>query len=241
MNTWQGAWFLAKDELKRTRWKHLITLIFIGYLALFLVPMFAEGLEEEDAFTLYWAVDFVTLTLLPCLGLMATQTIGIYWKTDSYTKKLAVWRTMPITIKQIVLGRVMLLIANGVTAQILFFILFYFAGRSINKSIELDTFILFALLWIGYSIASGIIYIYIETGYSGKFYFWFCMVVTFVFLGAMILYSLMLKHSLVLISYEAIDSGAWWISFIGIALAILAIYIGRQVMEKKLRSRSYTS
>lgn len=241
MNTWQGAWFLAKDELKRARWKHLVTLIFIGYLALFLIPMFEEGLEAKDAFSVYWALDFVTLTLLPSLGLMSTQGMGFYWKIDSYTKKLAIWRTMPISIKQIALGRVMLLLVNGVTAQIIFFIIFYFAGRSIISSIELDTYIPFALLWIGYSTASGIIYIYVETGYSGKVYFWFCMIITFVYLGTMIFYTFLLKQSLVLASFEAIGNGAWWISFIGIALAVLAIAIGRPIIEKKLRTRSYAS
>lgn len=241
MTTWQGAWYLAKEEFRRIKWRHLITIIFIGYLSIFLVPMFADSSEGEEMGMMYWAVDFVTLTLLPCLGLMATQSFGNYWKTDPYTKKLAAWRTMPIRLNQIVLGRILLLILNALPALVVFYIVFYFVGRTITPEIEAAGFIPFAILWIGYSIAAGIIYIYFEIGFSGKLYFWFCMIFTFGFLIGMIICSLLLKRSLVVESYRLCAEGGWWLALIGIVLAAAATYIGRPLLEKKLRTRSYSS
>lgn len=242
MNTRQGAWLLAKEEFKKIRWKHLITIIFIGYFTMFLVPMFTEALEEKDEMAMvYWSVDFIMVTLLPCLGLMSTQAWGNYWRTDSYTKKLAVWRTMPISVKQIVWGRLLLLITNAVPALILFFIIFYFAGRAASSSIVVETFVPFAIFWTGYSVAGSLIYIYFETGFSGKNYFWFCMCVTIGLLAAMVVSTWLLKSSFVLSSYTFIEDGGWWLALIGIAMAALAIIIIHPLMEKKLRTRSYIS
>lgn len=240
MSTWQGAWYLAKEELRRVRWKHLLTIFFIGYLLIFLVPMFADAREDNREFG-YWAMDFITVTLLPLLGMMSTQTTGFYWKMDSYTKKLAAWRTMPITIKQIVLGRMLLFLVNGLMAKIIFFIGYYLFARSLNVSLELIDFILYALFWTSYSVAVGIIYLFFETGFSGKKYFWFCTVASLVLLAGMLTYTYLSKNSLVLLSYEKIAEGQWWIAVIMMLLGIATFFIGRAVMEKKLRTRSYTS
>jgi hypothetical protein len=242
MKTWHGAWFLAKEELRRTRWKHLITIIFIGYLTMFLVPMFTDALEEKEKMDMiYWSMDFITLSLLPCLGLMSTQTMGYYWRTDSYTKKLASWRAMPIPIHQIVWGRLLLLMSNAVPALILFYIIFYFIGRSTSSSLEFKVFVLFAIFWIGYAIAGSIIFTYFETGFSGKFYFWFCMCVTFGLLAAMVVSTLLFKTSFVLLSYKFIEDGGWWLAVIGLAMAAAALIVVRPLMEKKMRTRSYSS
>ncbi|REK71588.1 hypothetical protein [Paenibacillus paeoniae] len=240
MNTWQGAWYLAKEELRRVRWKHLITLVFIGYLLIFLVPMFSDGRIENSLFG-YWALDFITITLLPMLGFMSTQNSGFYWKMDTYTKKLAAWRTMPITIKQIVLGRILLFLVNGIIAMIVFFTIYYLFARSLGADIELLDFILYALFWIGFSIAVGIIYLYLETGFSGMKYFWFCTAISLFLLVGMVVYTYFFKNSLVLLSYRTIAQGGWWMPLIMIVLAIAVFFFGRIIMDKKLRTRSYTS
>lgn len=240
MNTWQGAWCLAKEELRRIRWKHIITLIFIGYLLIFLVPMFSDSREDNSAFA-FWAMDFITVSLLPMLGLMSTQQSGFYWKMDSYSKKLAAWRTMPITIKQIVLGRILLFLTNGLTAKIVFFTIYYLFARSLGANMRLMDFILYALFWIGLSIAIGIFYIYFETGYSGMQYFWFCTVIALLILAGMAFYSYTTRDSLVLLSYETIAQGGWWLPLVGILLGTASFLLVRKAMEKKLRTRSYTS
>ncbi|MFF2890424.1 hypothetical protein [Paenibacillus sp. NPDC057967] len=240
MNTWQGAWCLAKEELRRIRWKHIVTLIFIGYLLIFLVPMFADSREDNSTFA-FWAMDFITVSLLPMLGLMSTQNSGIYWKMDSFTRKLAAWRTMPITIKQIALGRIVLYLTNGLIAKIVFFTSYYLFARSLGANMRLMDFVLYALFWISLSVAIGIIYLYFETGYSGIKYFWVCMVISLLLLAGMVLYSYTTRDSLVILSYEIIQQGGWWLPLIGVLLGAASFMIVRRAMEKKLRTRSYTS
>lgn len=242
MGTWQGAWFLAKEEFKKIRWKHLITLVFIGYFTLFFVPMFIEAHEEKEKMSMvYWSLDFLSVTLLPYLGLMSTQAWGNYWRTDFYSKKLAGWRIMPIPIKQIVWGRLLLLILNTVPALILFYSIFYFVSRLMTPILEPSAFVPFAIFWMGYALAGSIIFTYLESGFSGKVYFWFCLCVTLGMLGAMVLSTMLLKSSFVLSSYTFIENGGWWLALIGIAMAALAIMIIHPLMEKKLRTRSYIS
>ncbi|MFD0588745.1 hypothetical protein ACFQZE_12160 [Paenibacillus sp. GCM10027627] len=241
MNAWRGSIFLAKEEFKRAKWKHLLTLFFIAYLSFFLVPMFAEAYTEEEGHFFYWSLDFVALTLLPCLGIMSSQMTGFYWKTDSYSKKLASWRTMPIPVNQIALGRVLLLLLNALPAKTIFFIIFYGLIRTMNVDIELLPFIGFAVFWIGYSTAVGFIYVYCESGFTGKQYFWIIMLFTLVVLTSMIMVTVFAKRSLILTSYYCIEQGGWWLSVVGVLAGAAMLLLGLPMLVKKLKTRNYAS
>lgn len=242
MNTWQGAWFLAKEDYKKAGWKHLITIIFIGYLTMFYVQMFISALDEKEGMGLLnWSMDLVTVTLLPLLGLMSTQTTRYYWRTDAYTKKLAALRTMPITIKQIVWGRLLLLFTNALPALTLFFIIFYIVGRLSSSTLDPVAFIVFAVFWISFAISGSMLYTYIEIGFSGKYYFWFCMIVSIGILAGMLICTFLLEISLVISSYRYIEDGGWWLAVIGPAAAAVVLLFIRPLMEKKLRTRNYIS
>ncbi|MDQ6421373.1 ABC transporter permease [Paenibacillus sp. LHD-117] len=237
MGKWKGAWFLVKSELLRARWKSIIPIVFAGYMLLFMVPLFENALNGNDSSFAYWAIDLYALLLFPCLGLMVTQPY-FYWRTDTYTKKLEVWRTLPIPFKQIVLGKFLLYLTISIPAMILFFTGFYFAVHAMNPQFELGAFLQFALFWIVYTTIAGFGYLYVELGYKGKIYFWYCLILSFAALGGLIAVFAWTKESILLNSYLTVLNGGWWLPLAAIAVAAAGIPLGLGSIEKKLRKRN---
>lgn len=239
MNTWQGAWYFAKEEFRRGGWRHLLSVFFIFYLLLFLGGYFSEGIKEgeTDSF-IGWTMDFLAWGLFPLLGLLSSQVKGFYWKSDDYTNRVVGWRIIPISNRQIALGRIFLLLMNAIPSLSIFFILFYFTTTQLyNVPLDLTGYLLFSLFWFGYAIAMAVIYTYIEIGFSGVFYFWFCIVFVLLLLGASILISHFGQYSVLVRVYELCRDGKGWISLIALGVAAIAVFISYRAKAGRILER----
>lgn len=240
MNDWKAAWFLAKHELVKDRWKSLFSLVFIAYILLFSVPSFEQSLRGDRDVMTSWATDFIYILILPLLGFVMNQSMFNYWKYNSYTKKMAQWRTMPISAKQIAIGRLIQMTIILFTAQLIFFSSQYILVSAMGSKILLLDFGLYALLWFGYSLMVAVSYIYWEIGYSGKMYFMVSMLYCAVILILTIGLGALKFGNLVFNSLEYIQQGHWWISIVGLVIGIAALLVGVKQLEKRLDKRSYT-
>jgi hypothetical protein len=239
MNTWQGAWYFAKEEYKKGGWRHLLGVFFIFYLLIFLGKYFADGIRdsEVDPF-IGWSMDFIVIGILPLLGLISSQVKGFYWKSDDYTNKVVSWRILPISNRQIALGRILLLFMNAIPTSGLFFILFYLMTTQLfSVPLDLVSYLLFVLYWFSYAIAAGVMYTYIEIGYSGKFYFWFCIFIVVLFLGGTILFSHLIEYSMLVRIYELCRDGKGWISLIPFGVAVLAVFVSYRAKTGRILER----
>ncbi|WP_053372408.1 hypothetical protein [Paenibacillus sp. FJAT-27812] len=241
MGLWKGAWYLTKHELTKDGWKSLFTLLFVGYLLLFTVPLLNDVASGQRDTMLYWAMDFIYLTLLPCMGFVLNQTMMRYWKDNSYTKKMAYWRTLPISSKQIALGRIMHLMIVLVITELIFFMLQFLILRNMGAEIPVLHFVLYAIFWFGYSLSMAVAYVYWEVGHSGKMYFLFNLIYIFVFLAITIGLTYFKVGNIVSASLQAIDDGHWWIAIASIAVSVIAILIGVNRIENRLEKRSYSA
>lgn len=238
MNVWKGAWFLAKHELKKDRWKNLFTLALVGYLLLFTVPMLLNK-GDEDAASFNWAMDFIYLSLLPILGFCVNSSMKSYWKTDAYTNRMAQWRTMPISSKQIALGRMIQLVIILFLAQLIFFGLQYLFLALSGTDINIGSFVLYGLFWFAYSLTIATTYVYWELGHSGKAYLYISIIYIIIYLIATIGLALLHVESLTLTTLQAVENGDWWIVIAIAAIAVLAVVIGTNRIESRLEKRSY--
>ncbi|MCU6712553.1 hypothetical protein M6D81_28030 [Paenibacillus sp. J5C_2022] len=242
MNVWRGAWFLAKHELVRARWKHLIIFIIIGYMLMMMIPWFSSALKGEADGIEYWAIDFITVTILPVFGFSATQYYTRTWSGDLYTRRLAYWRTLPISITTIVRGRVLMLLLNGMLGYVVFFVLYYLGLKSLNNSVDVLHFIMHAVVLTCVAVIISMFYVYMELGFSSKAYFVITLVTMFLILFLILLASFVTGNSLVLKSYELIVEGkGWYLTIISLLLAALAVFTGIRLIESKLEKRNFYS
>lgn len=239
MGLWKGAWYLAKHELARDGWKSLFTLLFVGYLLLFTVPMMNNVLIGDSDQMMNWATDFLYLTFLPILGFVINQTMMRYWKEDSYTRKMALWRILPISSRQIALGRIIQLSVVLFCAHLVYFILQFVLVRSMGAELSVVTFIQYAVFWFGYSLTIAIIYVYWEIGHSGKTYFFSNLIYIAVLLIVTVCFTTFNGGTMVASTLHAIEDGSWWLPIIAIAVCVIAILIGVNRIENRLESRSY--
>jgi hypothetical protein len=223
---WKGAWYLAKHELAKDRWKSLLSLVLIGYVLLFTVPLINDVVQGEEEGMASWAVDFIYLTILPCLGFVMNQTMLRFWKENSYTKKLAQWRTLPISSKQIALGRIIQLTIVLFLALLVYFILQFLLVRGMGADIDAGSFILYGLFWFGYSLTMAIAYVYWEVGHSGKMYFLFNFIYIMVLLVISISLTLFEIGNVVATTLNEIESGNWWITIAAITVSAVAFWAG---------------
>ncbi|MDQ0112264.1 hypothetical protein [Paenibacillus harenae] len=240
MSKWKGAWFLAKQELVRDRWRSIITVAFIGYLLLFSVPLFLESMTERETDSMSWLTDFIYLSLLPCLGFVLNNTMMNYYKKDSYSRKLAYLRTLPITPQQIALGRLIQLTLVLFAAQLIFFAAQYVIIYFSFVEIDLGDFALYALFWFGYSLTIAMAYVYWEIGHSGKVYFAACIVTAILFLAIAAAVSWLGEGNIVIGTLGAIEEGKWWIALITPVICAITLPFGYRVLTNRLLKRSYT-
>lgn len=239
MSNWKGAWFLAKHEMKRDRWRTLFSIGFVAYLLLFTAPLYNQRIEGEDSPWIGWATDFIFMSLLPLLGFVFNKTMMSYLKLDSYSRKLAQWRTLPISPKQIAVGRLIQMTITLFALQLLFFTLQYVIIRMTGTELAGAHFAVYALCWFCYSLVIAVIYAYWETGHSGKMYFLYSCVYLAVLLGLSIGLTLLQAGNIVMTTLRLIENGEWWIVFPSAAVGALALFVGANRIEKRLTERNY--
>ncbi|WP_138754202.1 hypothetical protein [Paenibacillus sinopodophylli] len=239
MGLWKGAWYLARHELVRDGWKSLFTLLFVGYLLLFTVPMMYSSLTGDTNQMMNWATDFLYLTFLPILGFVINQTMMRFWKENSYTRKMALWRILPISSRQIALGRIIQLFIVLFCAQFVYFSMQFIIVRMMGADVSVGTFILYAVFWFGYSLATAITYVYWEIGHSGKMYFISNLIYIAIMLVVSISFTTIKGWNMVGSSLQAIQNGSWWMPIVAIAAGVAAVFIGVNRIEHRLEKRSY--
>jgi len=236
---WKGAWYLAKHELARDRWKSLFTLFFVGYTLLFTTLLVKDAFLDENGQYANWSLDFIYLSVLPLLGFIVNKTMMRSWKENSYTRKMAQWRALPISSKQIALGRIIQLAIVLFAAQFVFFLVQFLVTRQMGLNISAGNFALYGLSWFGYSLTIGIGYVYWEIGHTGRSYFFFNIGYIVFLLVVSFCITFLDIGNIVAKSMQAIEDGSWWLPVITITASIITAIVGGKRIENRLEKRTY--
>lgn len=238
MGLWKGAWCLAKHELVKDRWGSIFSLVLVGYLLLFSLPALNE-LFDEDESSWMWTIDLIYLTLLPCLGFILNKTMINYLRENTYTKKLAQWRTLPISSKQIAFGRMIQLTIVLFLTELIFFVFQFVVLRSMGAELPVGTFVLYGLFWFGYSLTIATTYVYWEVGHNSKVYFIFNLCYMVSLIGVTLSLTYFGIGNVMVTSLKSIQEGNWWMVIIAIAVSACAVVIVVKRTENRLENRAY--
>lgn len=240
LSTWRGAWQLVRFELK-TGWSGIIiTGILFAYMAImgmaFLDDLFAGELTRSAS----WAPDFIYLAVLPNMGFLMSRTVLHYWRDDPYSRKLAVWRALPIRVQHIVLGRLLLMALVAAPIALLFFGLQYGLSGSARDALDPIAYMNFSLFWFAYSLFFGTMFVYCELGFSGKTYFIICCC-SFLYYGPLTYLLWLTGETAIERVLNAAAAGSWLPALCAWAVALIGIAFGRRAIERRIQSRDLLS
>lgn len=235
---WQGAWRIALQELK-VGWRgYLLTLILIAYGAFFSGLLLHGHLSGEFIWRMNWGLDLAYFSMVPLLGFLMDPTMFRYRKEDTYSRKLAEWQTMPISVGQIVAGRMMLYIAVLFIDCVLYFGAQYAAIEELRDTLGPAGFALNLLTWFGFGVVAGSLLIFMELGVSGRFYYNFCIFFIF-FMGIISLFITAFHGNLVLHAIEAAAERNVLTAAVSMVAAAAAVIGFGALLHRRIHKRSF--
>ncbi|XEC94098.1 hypothetical protein AB6A23_22605 [Paenibacillus tarimensis] len=235
MTKWQGAWHIVKTEMRRERFGLLLSFLFITYLSFILLPLFNEALQGDYPKSSRWLLDFMYISLLPNFGYVMNRTMFKVWRDDPVSKRIAIWRTMPIKNAHIALSRLVGMHIVLVGGWLYFFAVHYVLA--FRYHMELGTFVGIAVFWLGYSAVMASSYIYWEMGYSGKTFTILCTCY-FPIYGLVVYLIFTFDRSAVFGIMEAVKAGMWWVPALSLLAAGCAAVISYTAICKRLAMRN---
>jgi len=174
----KDAMFLLKTYWSYSKLAFPAT-IFVFAAYGFFAGMLLNNLKEDynNGFEGF-AADLVIVCFASCSGFLLTKGYlsNPYWKNDSFTKQLAVLRSMPIPVGTLALSRsLQILILSPVLLAVFFGVLY--ASSSWAKELSPLTYLQFILVWFGCGNFISAWHVVREWGVSGRRYFWSSFVI----------------------------------------------------------------
>jgi hypothetical protein len=189
LEVWRKAWWLAKHEMKRGWGGWIVSIIFFLYAAVVLGTMAGQEMTVRPGKAVYYVsgigINLFALAVIPNLGFFFSRRHFTYFRKDSFTKRLAFLKRLPVSDEVLLISRYMqLVVATACMSVVLFLPIFIVYQSDLTPVVRLSAweFVEFSLIWIGYSLAMGSFYVYWEMGSSGKTYFTSCLLIAAAYL-----------------------------------------------------------
>lgn len=237
---WKDALWLTRKQWRRTKIAFVFTILFFaaygGLAGIFLNDWLLEG-DHFQAFV----TDGLIATFMTCVGFMFSRGYmnNAYWKNDSFTKQIAMLRTLPIPVGTLALSRSLQIVIIAPITTLSFFGTMYAASDWI-RALPLITFLQFVLVWFAFGNLCSSWLAIREWSVSGKKYLLSSAVVVATLIIVSIgIYPLTGQH--VTTGLVAVLQGPF--GWVWTATAIVAIPAGHLLMYRRLsrllQSRDY--
>lgn len=236
MSIWQGAWHIVRHEMAKSKIGSVITILFSVYLALTTFTMFDITGERLD-----WTqnvLDWMFLAIFPVLGFSFNRASFVHLREDWSSQTLAQWRTMPIPVQSIAIGRLLMVAIHLVPAAAIFFTVQYYAVPDMKEVYDAGSYILSALFWLFYALGIATVYLYCELTLTGKQYTVICFASVFV-IGAVAIAAWFADIAIVVDVMKAIRQGNWWMTVAALLCGGAAVVVGYKRICAKIKARTF--
>ncbi|TLS51236.1 hypothetical protein FE782_16020 [Paenibacillus antri] len=228
----RDAWWLT-----RTQWSHskiglVMTIAFYGTYG-GMTGMFSdEWVSESFAFTGIM-MDLLVLTFMSMNGFVFCKGYfnNPYWKTDSFTKKLAMMRTLPIPVETLAMSRSIQVLSASPVSTALYFGIFYIASDW-ARNLPVTVLLQFVLFWFALGNAFSVWFVVEEWSRSGKRYLLSSFLALFVFIAVVVAFYFLTGKHLTFFIVDAIQRPGGWL---WTALAVLIGVAAHVWMQLRLR------
>ncbi len=256
---WKESWWITKKELKMQIPGIIITLLVTIFIAIIAVPtlytfvlnifdnpeLYANRIVFEGK-TLYvdsFILDFIFLGLTPSFS--ALFMWGPYIslraiKEDPFGKRLAVYRTLPVSTNVLTASRVLFMLIIFVFLSAAFYLtIFLSVPDDFFSYFESPHFLSFILFWVGYALALGSLNTFIESGTNGKVLYIFLFTITVCLLIILLLVYQIWEVGIVETTIILISKSPVIPVIASLVCGILGVITMAKLLNKRLLDRDY--
>src|SRR5699024_895317 len=174
---WKDAWWLTKKEINMQLSGILVTFIvaiFIGFLTTsYLYTLVQSMFVNQEAHLNFFILDLIFLGITPTFAAVFMSKHYLQFQTmksDPFGKRLAMYRSMPISIDILTLSRILFMLIILFINSLLFYVVIYIA---LPGDVYLDQKLLlaFSLFWFGYALMLGGVNTFMESGTNCEIFF----------------------------------------------------------------------
>ncbi len=164
-STWRNVRWLSAENIRRNRLSYPST----GLAALLagLYTMVLYGLQGSGKGWVEEAVggsvlDLWFLAMCPALTInfVFNRDYASRFTKDNMTRRLAFLRSLPISARELVASRALVMMSSLAVTSPLFFLPPYLLSSSLSDRLGPVEYLWFVLIWIGYALFSGGFYLY---------------------------------------------------------------------------------
>ncbi len=192
--------YLAREELSRKSLSYVATAAMAVFFGLVILPGFSATVMqlEESASGSGRLVDFFFLAIVSILSVNVFSQSYFLIHRDPFHDWLVFLRSLPVSPKEMVLARSLIMLPATLAMTALFFAPIIGSAWILTDGFEAGRFLWFALVWLGYALAVGGVNLYLELGVKGKL----VLALQFVSLIAIIAVMSLVNGDLVLTTFE---------------------------------------
>lgn len=169
--SWRNVLWIVHIELARTWPSYLVAALltpFIGLLCLSLLWSSLESISNIEGVPARFMADWIFLLMMVNLGINWTSPRWTYVHRDPFTTWLSFLKTLPVSNRGLILGRMAVMLAATVVMTLVFFLPTYVLFPALRNELPPLQYLWFVLFWIGYVLFSGGALLYLELGVRGK-------------------------------------------------------------------------
>lgn len=240
------ALWLAKQEFKY-HWFAVFTTLVVGMLigALTGGLLTNVGLRVNSVWMNQFMLDLIFIGMAPSFGALFMSKPYLSYKEakeNPYAKRMAVLRTLPISVSVLALSRTIFMLITLIIMSVAFygamaFMVFRFSAN--GNAITVNEFIIFILFWFGFMLALGGMNPYIEYGINGKMlhilpHFYVVLFILFEILLYFTLGSGVVEQVILLVK-----NIGWPVAFVSLLFGLICCYAWNQSLKSRLQKRDY--
>jgi len=173
---WKQSWWLTKKEMKYNGYAFIFTgLVTILFGLWASMPLHQAVQQVFVSLNHSIVLDVIFVGLTPAFAALFMSVPYLSFRTikeDPFSKRMAFYRVLPISIHVLSMSRMMLMLITLLIMSSLFYLTLTVAlPEQFYEYMTVYEFVIFILLWLGYAFALGGSNTVIEFGTNGKFLF----------------------------------------------------------------------
>lgn len=161
---------LIREEVSRKSLSYAATAVAVVFFGFVIVPGFSSAVIplSESARSGGFFVDLYFLAIIPILSINTVSLSYMFIYRDPFRGWLVFLRSLPISPREVVLGRSLVMLPATVIMTALFFAPIFVVSWALMEEFPAGQFLWFGLTWLGYALFAGGINLYLELGIRGK-------------------------------------------------------------------------